>query len=189
MAYTKQQWIDNQTPLDASHMNHIENGIELVSNDLANVETTIDELNASTIDYSNTTSGLQATNIQGAIDELGGTVTNRGVYENTDKAITNSAWNEILTINTQGAGIYLVTYGAMFATNSNGRRSIRLVFGGSPNNFTMHTVKATEAETSLLGLSWVIKTATPVEVSLQVWQNSGANLNVKNRCIYLTKLK
>lgn len=61
MAYTKQQWIDNQTPLDATHMNHIEDGIEQISNDLANVETTIDELNASTLDYSNTTSGLQAT--------------------------------------------------------------------------------------------------------------------------------
>ena len=144
---------------------------------------------ASSVAYNGTSSGLSATDVQGAIDELRDTVTNRGVYESTDKAITNSAWNEILKINTQSGGVFLVNYGAMFATNTNGRRSIRLVFDGSPSSYTMHTVRATEAETALLGLSWVIKPAAPMEISLQAWQNSGGNLNVKNRTIYLTKLR
>lgn len=38
MAYTKQTWVDNQTPADASHMNHIEEGIENVTS-VADVHT------------------------------------------------------------------------------------------------------------------------------------------------------
>lgn len=31
MAYTKQTWVDGTTPIDAEHMNHIEDGIEAAS--------------------------------------------------------------------------------------------------------------------------------------------------------------
>lgn len=37
MAYKKQTWVDLETPLDAEHMNHIEDGIDSLSKEIANI--------------------------------------------------------------------------------------------------------------------------------------------------------
>lgn len=35
MAYVKQTWVDLETPLDAEHMNHIEEGVNQLSGKIA----------------------------------------------------------------------------------------------------------------------------------------------------------
>lgn len=46
MAYTKTNWVDNQTPVNASNMNKIENELELLDNKASEVNITLEELNA-----------------------------------------------------------------------------------------------------------------------------------------------
>lgn len=57
MAYEKQTWIDNETPLDAAHMNHIECGVETANSVLET--TTTNEItwdgNTEGLDYVSTT--------------------------------------------------------------------------------------------------------------------------------------
>ena len=43
MSYTKQEWIDGKTPLDASHFNHMEKGIEDAHTGIIRVESYIDD--------------------------------------------------------------------------------------------------------------------------------------------------
>lgn len=43
MAYVKQTWIDGQTPLDASHMNHIEDGVEQLSEEITELAKKIED--------------------------------------------------------------------------------------------------------------------------------------------------
>lgn len=74
MGYTKQTWVDNQTPADASHMNHIEEGIENVTgiadthtnsistlqdkiNNLESLYESITEVHVETLEYSSDFTG------------------------------------------------------------------------------------------------------------------------------------
>lgn len=44
MPYIKQNWVNDVTPLDATHMNYIENGIETVSNEVVEANASIEEI-------------------------------------------------------------------------------------------------------------------------------------------------
>lgn len=48
MGYVKQTWVDKETPIDAAHMNHLENGVRALSEDMEKMitQSEIDELYA-----------------------------------------------------------------------------------------------------------------------------------------------
>ena len=48
MAYTKQTWEDGTTPLDATHMNHIEDGILMVDSKTVEIDVTSDDIGDAT---------------------------------------------------------------------------------------------------------------------------------------------
>ena len=128
--------------------------------------------------------------VESAIEELRNVVQFNQNYNSTAISIPQSTWTEIFKVNVEANHVYLISYGAWFTTNANGRRSLRLFFNGTSNVYTSHTMRGVDGgETAMLGLSYVIAPTVDTEISLRAWQNSGANLNVNQRYINITRLK
>ena len=128
--------------------------------------------------------------VESAIEELRNVVQFNQNYSSTAISIPQSTWTEIFKVNVEANHVYLISYGAWFATNANGRRSLRLFFNGTSNVYTSHTMRGVDGgETAMLGLSYVIAPTVDTEISLRAWQNSNVNLNVNQRYINITRLK
>lgn len=52
MAYTKQTWIDSQSPLNAERMNHIEDGIYQNAEDVAKITEDVNKLSETRVSHS-----------------------------------------------------------------------------------------------------------------------------------------
>lgn len=100
MAYTKQTWVDNQTPADASHMNHIEEGIENVTsvadvhtnsistlqekiNNLEALYRSITEVHVETLEYSSGFTGYSGAYNNPRIIKSGNVVQITGIAKTT----------------------------------------------------------------------------------------------------------
>ena len=53
MSYTKTNWVDGETPINAANLNNIEDGIEQNSNDIANIIESGSNANGEWIKYAN----------------------------------------------------------------------------------------------------------------------------------------
>ena len=87
--YTKvnfQNYPSTSTPLNATNLNKMDKGIDDLDDEVVAVKNTIENMSfdADAISYNNTQSGLQATDVQGAVDEINDNVTD-GIGGTTDK--------------------------------------------------------------------------------------------------------
>jgi translation elongation factor P/translation initiation factor 5A len=76
------------------------------------------------------------------------------------------------------AGKYLITVGLEFASNTSGRREIRLLLNGSTIIAQDIRAGSISGITSPMTLTTVYALAQNDYVEVQVWQNRGGNLNV-----------
>lgn len=67
-----QNYPSTSTPLNATNLNKMDKGIDDLDDELVTVKNTIENMSfdADAISYDNTQSGLQATDVQGAVDEI-----------------------------------------------------------------------------------------------------------------------
>lgn len=67
-----QNYPSTSTPLNATNLNKMDKGIDDLDDEVVAVKNTIENMSfdADSISYNNTSSGLQATDVQGAVDEI-----------------------------------------------------------------------------------------------------------------------
>lgn len=109
-------------------LGNLEKNVESIQDDITTIQTRIDDLNGGDIAYDNTTSGLQATNVQGAIDEVVQKIKNIGdmqVKYSSPTLTTSGTFQVTDTINVD-RGVYIASGSISFAGNSTGRRVITL---------------------------------------------------------------
>jgi hypothetical protein len=81
-----QNYPSTSTPLNATNLNKLDKGIDDLDDEVVTVKNAIENMSfdADSISYDNTSSGLQATDVQGAVDELNDNLTD-GIGGTSDK--------------------------------------------------------------------------------------------------------
>ena len=140
------------------------------------------ELEADAIAYDNTASGLTATDVNAAIDELAELGAYEAVGTTSSNPITcaNSTYTECVHL-TLDKGLYLFIGMLSFQSNATGVRGINIssVSGNSGYATTRLIVNACiTGETRFQTVSVIRVDNNSSNYYLNAWQNSGGNLNV-----------
>lgn len=157
---------------------------------LNTIKTSIDNISQPTahnIDYDNTSSGLTATNVQDAIDEVV-TIFTPVIQDHnisTDNAVS-VANDTYVTIDDfildTGTYLFFATY--IFSANNNGYRYIFLANSatGTGGWYGMtNRVNAVNNQTTTVPISGTVKITTSTHIYIRARQNSGSSLTVYGR--------
>jgi len=192
MAYTKQTWTnDSGLAIDATNLNTIEQGIkdahDIADSKIASVNGKTDQavtLNASEIPYSNATSGITATDTNGAIDEVDArvdvleaaptspdVVSNRSSFiVNTSTTLNNMNLASIQKIGTTeflytgtGASLNVPTTGVQIANDNGDGVTIASDWAD-----TTHTLEVIVKDNSVTGDNLPYECINPITVATGV---------------------
>lgn len=138
--------------------------------------------NAAAVSYDNTSSGLTATNAQGAIDELATLGAYEAVGTTSSNPITcaNSTYTECVHL-TLDKGLYLFIGMLAFDTNATGVRGINISTAGGNSGYAsnrLFVAACTMGQTRFQTVSLLRAINNSSNYYLNAWQNSGGNLNV-----------
>lgn len=141
---------------------------------------------SSTQSISNTTwTIVKFTGIQSGVDN--GTTLSSTTASNSAVGITYTTTNGYFTNLSGSARVFLVSGNVQFATNTSGFRGVRITLstGVSLNTDIRNTVTGTSA---YLNFSQAIYLANNAYFSIQVYQNTGAALNIESSTNDLTQV-
>lgn len=102
-----QNYPSTSTPLNATNLNKMDKGIDDLDDEVVTVKNAIENMNfdADAISYNNTQSGLQATDVQGAVDEINDNLAQTPI---TKGGVTLSTIDDKLNYLVEGAHYTLV---------------------------------------------------------------------------------
>jgi hypothetical protein len=123
-----QNYPSTSTPLNATNLNKLDKGIDDLDDEVVTVKNAIENMSfdADAISYNNTQSGLQATDVQGAVDEINDNLSGFKYYPigtaivglvADDSAYTDANGNYILADSATGRGLIdNITYKSISST-------------------------------------------------------------------------
>lgn len=149
------------------------------------------EINSATgISYSNTTSGLSATNVQGAINELATFDNDFDSITIADNVSVQSSTGTGTTVGTVTIpkGTYLYTFTIIFDSNATGFRAVTVGTGTtiSLRSRYANKVQAVSGTNTYITLPIIYNLNNPITYNVNVMQNSGSALGVS---VYAAKVK
>lgn len=141
---------------------------------------TVEPVEGTNVTYDNTNSGLSATNVQSAIDEVAGKeckLTSYFVYPPSAVTVPNNVSTPVVSVNLP-AGKYLLLGYVRFVANNTGSRMINIgTIEGWSGNVNVSYALATDSFATLD--SWTVETySESVTVYLNAIQTSGGNLDI-----------
>lgn len=146
---------------------------------------------ANQISYLNTISGLSATNVQDAVDEVNDKVSNIGILKNGtisgSVACANDTVTEVGSV-VLDIGVHLLVGGVNWAANATGFRQAAFADGLNPGRTTASTISACSGskQAFVQVVQLINVTVANTTVKLYGWQNSGSSLTAYP---YITTIK
>ena len=151
---------------------------------------------ASSVAYDSTSSGLSATDVQGAIDELDTKIDKIGYTYSTgfsSKTLTNAAYENMATLTGLPKGIYLVMTIFNFNSNQTGaRRTITYANSATVPNYSRYNGASTSPTVGGVTLLQYTRVLTLDEdtntIGLAAYQSSGSDMTGCAGMIYATRI-
>lgn len=162
----------------------------LTKNSATDYDASWKTLNATNVSYSNTGSGLSATNVNSAIDEIANFDNDVGSITIADNVSVPSGTATGTTVGTVTIpkGTYLFTFTVAFDSNATGFRAVTIGTGTTISLRSRYTnkVQACNGTNTYIVLPIVYNLNNPTTYNVNCMQNSGSALGVS---VYAAKVK